>query len=114
MTQNLPASGQLRLPTFGGTMFAQVRFVRRNCFFTFRNRGNELYVGITLIYDFNEQVHSRMAGGSSLHRLQLVRQRLIASFLTNCRWVVSQTTLLTALVRPFICGCRFSQFCAVP
>ena len=75
--------------------------------------GNELRDGFMLIYGNNEQVRSRMDGGSSLRRLQLVRQPLIASFPTSCRWAVSQTTLLTALESPFICGFHFSQFCAV-
>jgi hypothetical protein len=66
-----------------------------------------------LIYGNNEQVRRRMAGGSSLRLLQQVRQQLIVSFPTSYRWAVSQTTLLMALALPSICGCRFSQFCAV-
>ena len=94
-------------------MFAQVGFVRRIFITYILGFGNELHVGIVLIYGDNEQVHSSMAGGSSLRLLQLVRQQLIASFPTSCRWAVSQTILLTVLERPSICGFRFSQFCAV-
>jgi hypothetical protein len=65
------------------------------------------------VYGNNEQVHNQMAGGFSPHILQLVHQQLIASFPTSYRWEVSQTTLLTALLRPSICGCHFSQYCAV-